>query len=120
MVVFFVAGIILATVISVSAVREAYRNKNIENEVQKLKKEANRIQSENSDLQKKIDYYSTPEFTERVSKDKMNMQKPDEGVIVVEQSTEQKNSNSEESEKVAVQAENKSNYRKWWDIFFKY
>lgn len=117
---FFIVGIILAGAISTRAVQEAYRNRKIEKEVEKLKQEAQKIQSENNTIQKKIDYYNTPEFVERVSKDKMNLQKPDENVVVVSQGAASQNQIETQKELAAEDDEQVSNYRKWWNFFFKY
>jgi len=119
-IVFFIAGIILTGIISTRAAQEAYRNRKIEKEVNELKNEALQIQNENAKIQKKIEYYSTPGFVEKISKDKMNMQKPDEKVIVVNQEI------SRESQVAGVQqnqVQNEQyvpNYLKWWNFFFKY
>lgn len=118
--VFFIAGIAAAIFISSNAVREAYRSKTIEKEVEGLKLEAQRIQSENKDLSERIAYFETSEFQEKVAKEKLNLQKPDETVVVVKQAVrqgEQKNNEQiiVEEDKVIV-----PNYRKWWDFFFKY
>jgi len=119
-IVFFIAGIILTGIISTRAAQEAYRNRKIEKEVNELKNEALQIQNENAKIQKKIEYYSTPGFVEKISKDKMNMQKPDEKVIVVNQEV------SRESQVAGVQqnqVQNEQyvpNYLKWWNFFFKY
>jgi len=119
-IVFFIAGIILTGIISTRAAQEAYRNRKIEKEVNELKNEALQIQNENAKIQKKIEYYSTPGFVEKISKDKMNMQKPDEKVIVVNREV------SRESQVAGVQqnqVQNEQyvpNYLKWWNFFFKY
>ena len=84
-IVLFFLGIILAAIISTSAIKEAYRSRKIEKEVEGMKQEAERIQNDNNVLQKQIDYYNTSQFVERVSKDKMNLQKPDENVVIVNQ-----------------------------------
>jgi cell division protein FtsL len=119
-IVFFAVGIILAGVITTRAVQEAYRSREIEKEIEGLKQEAERIQNENETIQKQIDYYSTSQFVEKVSKDKMNMQKPDENVIIVNRT------NSEQPQIAGVQSETVQNsqeipnYIKWWNFFFKY
>ena len=119
-IIFFIVGIILAGVISTRAVQEAYRNRKIEKEVEKLRQEAQKIQSENDVIQKKIDYYSTPEFVERVSKDKMNLQKTDENVLMVSQSAASQTQTENQNELTPEDSEQISNYRKWWNFFFKY
>lgn len=119
-VIFFIVGIILAGAISTRAFQEAYRNRKIEKEVDKLKQEAQKIQSENDTIQKKIDYYSTPQFVERVSKDKMNLQKPDENVVVVSRGVASQAQTETQSEEIVQNNQYISNYMKWWNFFFKY
>lgn len=120
MVILFITGITLAIVISISAVKEAYRSRKIEKEIEDLKQEAKHIQNDNNALQKQIDYYSTPQFVERVSKDKMNMQKPDENVVVVNHRITQQSQSTNEQSEVLQGDKNESNYIKWWNFFFKY
>jgi cell division protein FtsB len=118
--VIFIAGIILAGVIAARAIQEAYRNQKIEKEINALKQEAQNIQNENSTLQKQIDYYSTSQFIEKVSKDKMDMQKPGENVVVVSQEVAQKPQAVSEEIKVSNTEQDLPNYVKWWNLFFKY
>ena len=119
-IIFFVIGIILAGIISTRAVQEAYRNRKIEKEVEALKQEAQKVQDENGTIQKKIDYYSTPQFVERVSKDKMNLQKPDENVVVVSQGVASQTQTETQKEVATEDNQQVSNYMKWWNFFFKY
>ncbi len=119
-IVFFIAGIILTGIISTRAVQEAYRNRRIEKEVNELKNEALQIQNENAKIQKKIEYYSTPEFVEKISKDKMNMQKPDEKVIVVNQEISQESQIDGVRQDEIQNEQSMPNYLKWWNFFFKY
>jgi cell division protein FtsL len=119
-IILFIGGIILTVGISSSAIWEAYRGKKIENEVEKLKQEAQRVQNENNTIQQRISYYSTPQFVERVSKDKMNMQKPDENVVIVDQEKAVQQQISENRREVAQTEQAIPNYKKWWNFFFKY
>lgn len=119
-VVFFIVGIILAVFISVSAVREAYRSKTIEREVESLRQEAQQIQSENNNMTARIAYFETPEFQEKIAREKLNMQKPDENVVVVKPGTEQEARVVIEQDNVVAIERDVSNYQKWWNSFFKY
>ena len=119
-IVLFIIGIILAVAISIRAVKEAYRGRKIEKEIENLRQEAQRIQNDNNSLQKQIDYYNTPQYVERVSKDKMNLQKPDENVVVVSQGAKNQSQVSEGQNEVSQTSEDESNYKKWWNFFFKY
>jgi uncharacterized membrane-anchored protein YhcB (DUF1043 family) len=119
-IIFFIAGIIIAIVISVRAVQEAYRSRTIEKEVEGLKQQAQSIQNENSTIQKQLDYYSTAQFVEKVSKDRMNLQKPDENVVIVNQGNAVQAPAAENTDAVPQADQDAPNYAKWWDIFFKY
>jgi uncharacterized protein YlxW (UPF0749 family) len=65
-IIFFIVGVFLAITISSSAIKEAYRNRKIEKEVEQLKQEAQHIQNENKTIQQRIGYYSTPQFVEKI------------------------------------------------------
>lgn len=119
-IILFVAGIAVAGIISMRAVQEAYRSRKIEKEVEALKQQAQNVQNENNTIQKQIDYYSTPEFVERVSKDKMNLQKPDENVVVVSQMADVQPQTEENRNEIAQADQDVPNYEKWWNFFFKY
>jgi cell division protein FtsL len=118
--VFFIAGIVLAVFISVSAVREAYRSKTIEKEVESLRQEAQRIQSENEAMTQRIAYFETAQFQEKIAKEKLNLQKPDENVVVVKPGVGEQVQLEKVQNEVLQDAEEQSNYLKWWDSFFRY
>ncbi|MEI7891131.1 MAG: septum formation initiator family protein [bacterium] len=119
-VIFFIAGIVLAVLISISAVREAYRSKTIEKEVQALQQEADRIAKENDLLGQRIAYFETSDFQEKIAKEKLNLQKTDESVVVVKPGAQK-----EQQQEVAIEEDVQPqaavpNYQKWWNFFFKY
>lgn len=118
---FVLAGVIIATVIFYFSFKEAKRNKQIDQEIEKLRQEAEKIRTNNQGLQEKISYFKTPDFQEKIAKEKLNLQKPDEQVVIVKpspsyESVEQKSSNNQELEIT----QNIPNYKKWWNYFFKY
>lgn len=119
-IIFFLAGIALAVFISSSAVKQAYRSRKIEKEVENLKSEAAKIQNENNLLSQKIAYLQTPEFQEKIAKEKLNLQKPDESVVVVKQRIGQEPQVSDVQDQMVAVEQDISNYKKWWNIFFKY
>ena len=116
----FLAGIILAGSISYSAVREAYRNRKIENDIEQLQQEAKRIQTENNDLSSRIAYYETPEFQEKIAKEKLNLQKNDEKVVVVRPSIGKQEQVAGPSDEIIEVDQEMPNFIKWWNFFFKY
>ncbi len=118
---FILAGIAIVAVISCFSFKEKKRNNQIDQEIEKLRQEAGKIQANNRELQEKIAYFKTQDFQEKVAKEKLNLQKPDEQVVIVKPSPsyetgEQKPSDNQEPEAV----QNIPNYKKWWNYFFKY
>jgi hypothetical protein len=57
---------------------------------------------------------------EKVSKDKMNLQKPDENVVIVSQGASSQTQNETQKEVATEDNQQISNYMKWWNFFFKY
>lgn len=119
-VVFFIAGIILAATISTRAFQEAYRSRKIQKEVEDLKAQAQHVQNENEALRQRIAYFQTPEFQERVAKEKLNLQKPDENVVVVKPAAQEQLELQEKQTETVQASPEKPNYIKWWNFFFKY
>ena len=120
MVIFFIAGIFLAGLISTRAFQEAYRSRKIQKEVEDLQSEAERIQNENKALSQQISYLQTPDFQEKVAKEKLNLQKPDENVVVVKPGVSQPQSAPDQTVQGVVAQQDTPNYLKWWNAFFKY
>ncbi|EKD58497.1 MAG: hypothetical protein ACD_56C00112G0003 [uncultured bacterium] len=118
--IFFIIGIILAVTISTSAFQEAYRGRKIQKEVDDLKAQAQKIQNENEALKQRIAYFQTPEFQEKVAKEKLNLQKPDENVVIVKPSVQQGEEKAEDLQQVVQEELNVPNYMKWWNFLFKY
>lgn len=117
----FVIGIVVAGAVGWIASKEAYRNKKIEKEIEALKQEAERIRNENNALEEKIAYFETPEFKEKVAKEKLNLQKPDEKVVFIKPEQVQEDEVQQNATVVASNVEeNVPNYQKWWNYFFKY
>lgn len=109
----FVGGVLFATT------KVVYRERKIEKEIEAMMQEANRIKNENKMLQDKIEYFQTPEFQEKMAKEKLNMQKTDENVAIIKPSPSF--AEEEDLPQEPQQAEMElPNYIKWWNYFFKY
>jgi len=119
-IVYFAIGVFFAGFVSYSAFKEAYRDKKIENKIQELNQEKEKIQKENDALSKSIAFFETSQYQEKTAKQKLNMQKADENVVVVKPTMEQAPAeNISQDNKVEVASEI-PNYKKWLNFFFKY
>lgn len=115
LVVVFAVGVVL--VLS-SAWKEMGRSKRIEDEVAKLKEEADRIRNENRSISEKLSYFVTSDFEERKAKEQLGMKKADEEVVSVEVGSP-KSMKSEKSSLVSLHSDESPNYRKWIRYFLK-
>ena len=118
---FVIAGVIIAGWISYFSLKENKRNKQIEAEINNLRSEAENLRQNNDEMTDKISYFETPEFQEKVAKEKLNLQKEDESVAVIKPSPVLRNKNIDENAAVKKEiASEKPNYEKWREYFFKY
>lgn len=114
LIVALVVGVIL--VLS-SAWKEMKRSDRIEDEVAKLRQEADRIRNENRSISEKIAYFSTSDFEEREAKEKLGMKNGDEQMVSVEVGS-LKSPSSSAGDDASVIVSDEANYRKWMRYFF--
>lgn len=113
------AGIIF---VSISVWKEIKKKNEVQNEITKLQQEAEKISRENSSLKDKIAYLGSLDYKEKEAKDKLNMQNPEENVVIIKPGTakvEDSQKNISDSVPKEIISET-SNPKKWWDYFFKY
>lgn len=115
-----IIGLIAVGFISYFAIKENRRNKQIEMEIGKLKQEADKLRQNNQDMKEKIVYFETPEFQEKIAKEKLNLQKDNENVAIIKSAPVLKEKNQEVESGQAISYPEKPNYAKWWDHFFGY
>lgn len=96
--------------------RITWQKMEIQGQINKLKNEAERLEADNKDLAGYLDYFASESFKEREMRLKLNLQKPDEQVIII--SREEKKSKIEEPVSPDNKFEMISNMKKWWDYFF--
>lgn len=107
--------------VAISIYKETNKKRQIQSEIGKLREEADRIDRENSIIQEKIAYFESRDYMEKEAKDKLNLQNPDEQVVVVKPSMAKEipagNKPSIYDDRKALEP---ANYLKWRDYFFKY
>ena len=70
-----------------------------------------RLQKEQENLQNKLDLAQTPEFIEKEARERLNLAKVGETIILVESGDTQ--AQIQEKETIIV-----PNWKKWWHLFF--
>jgi cell division protein FtsB len=117
---FFLAGLTVIVLIGISLGKETYRKRQIQKEIESLQTEIQSLNQENSEINNLISYFSTREFEEKEAREKLNLQKEDERMIILRKELEAQN-NEKKNEDIPVQApeEDKSpNWQKWLKYFF--
>lgn len=88
----------------------------IQGQIDKLKNEADQLESDNKDLTGYLDYFASESFKEREMRLKLNLQKPDERVIIISRDE------NKPKEETTGPADNNSgmlsNINEWWNYFF--
>lgn len=116
---FAIAGLIAVGFISYFASKENKRNDQIEVEIEKLRQEADKLRQNNQDMEEKIVYFETPEFQEKIAKEKLNLQKENENVAIIKSNPATKEENKENKNiEQTISFPEKPNYVKWWNFFF--
>ncbi|MBU1119094.1 septum formation initiator family protein [Patescibacteria group bacterium] len=113
-------GFILLVLVSVALTKELMRKHNVNNEIEEVKKEIDRLERRNAELSSLIDYLRTDSFKEIQARQSLGMQKDGETSVAI---TEPVTPNTDipevpEINEKTLEAEG-SNVSKWWNYFFK-
>ncbi|MDI6778158.1 MAG: septum formation initiator family protein [Patescibacteria group bacterium] len=117
---FFIAGLCVLVMIGISLGREAYRKKQIQKEIEGLQTEIQKMNRENTELSNLISYLSTQEFQEKEAREKLNLQKENEKMVVLRKEGEAKKGEgrNESQENTAPPEKKGPNWKNWLEFFF--
>lgn len=117
-----VAGAVALIFIAVAIYREVAKKKEIQEKIEQLQQEAEKISRANALTQDKIAYLESRDYQEREAKDKLNLQSPDEQTVIIKPTLVEKENKIEtvDLSSVPPAAPQTSNPIKWWNYFFKY
>lgn len=113
-------GLVLLVLIAFATYKESNQKKQVQDQINSLKAEADQIASENMTLNDKIGYLGSKDYQEKEAKDIFNLRGPEENVVVIKPTltkvVESSDSPETNGKKLII---NTSNIQKWWDYFFK-
>lgn len=118
-------GLIALVFLTLALSREMYKKKQVQKEIDNLKAEAERIEKENIVMEDKLAYFESRDFQEKEARDKLNLQNPEEGMVIIKPSISKgafEDGNEDKQPEIARNEESKSisNQKRWWNYFFKY
>lgn len=116
----FIGGLILIF-ISIATIKESYKKRQVQREIDQMKQEADMIEKDNLNLSDKLSYLESRDFQEKEAKDKLSLQSPDENMVIVKQNSSFQSQapdqeDASNNKKVTVKI---SNMQKWWNYFFQ-
>lgn len=118
---FFLVGLGILVMIGISLGKETYRKRQIQKEIEKLQAEIQKINQENNELSNLISYLSTQEFQEKEAREKLNLQKEDEKLIMLRKETEAQPSPTQSGKQDSISqntAPSRTSNLKDWLVFF--
>lgn len=110
---------LIAVYMIVTLARSEYNSNQIEKYIEKSEQENMQIVSQNEELKSRLDYYSSPQYQEKIAKQNLGKVNPGEKVLVLRESavasvqTEVENLVPEG----LLENQNLKNYQKWWKYF---
>lgn len=116
--VIFLIVIFLLFVIGI--IREYFNKKGLDNDINELSQELDNLKLNQDKFLSSIDSYQNDFFTEQEAREKFNMQKPGEQVIVIPIENKQLvlSDNQQLIDKEELNNTKSSNLVAWWDYFF--
>ena len=97
---------------------QVYKQNKVNKEVDTLQTEIDQLDQENKDLDELISYLQTDEFKEKEAKDKLNLIKEGEKLVLIKEHELQGINNDEEVSTEAEVIVYHANYYWWWHYFF--
>jgi len=87
------------------------QKREVENEIAKLDSRVQEINKDNQELSELIKYLNTPEYAERQAREKLNLKKEGEQVVVLPPT-------ESEGNVAGISEESIPNYKRWYNYFF--
>ncbi len=113
--------------LSVQLVNVFYRKYKLNKEIVDLKAQISNSEKSNQQISAMFDYLGSPEFLEKEAREKLNMKRQGEEVVIVEPEKEQATTtgmsldlNLPSAEQIFANGKKEdSNFMKWWKYFFR-
>ena len=114
----FVFGCILLIFFSISFIREAVRNYEIDKEVATLEQEIAKLENKNVELASVVQYLNTDLYREKEARLRLNLQESGEKVVAVPDDYLGNDFAADDNSGEHSSADRRSNPLRWWNYFF--
>jgi len=116
--VLIVCGFMALFYISYSIFQQAYKQNQINVEIASLQQEVEDLHQDNQNLLDFVNYIQTDDFKEKEAKDKLNLVKEGETVVLVKEKEVPIRQEAVVEQKKPELVVNRSNYYWWWHLLF--
>ena len=114
--IWLVIGIVILGLVLSAFIRITLQKAAIQRQIDDLKAEKEKLESNNNDLAGLLDYFASESYKEREMRQKLGMQKPGEHVVIISRPDEQTSQGV--SPDSGSGSSGLSNIKKWWNYFF--
>lgn len=105
--------IIVGALLIFNLVRDIHRLLRASDQIKFAEKKAQDLEKENRELVEKKKYYQSPEFIEEQARNKLNMAKPGETIVILPPNIEEIFGKTKKETPVQL-----PNWQRWWKLFF--
>ncbi len=108
--------------LSLVLIKAVYKKHQLDQEIGALKTEIEKMDKKGQELTQLLNYFGSQDYLEKEAKEKLNLKKEGESVIMVPSSVIGQATSSESGAMSAVQKSEtaiENNLIKWWKFFFK-
>jgi len=101
-------------------VKTFYKKHQLDSEIANLKKEIDKIDKKDQELSNLLNYFDNQNFLEKEAKEKLNMKKEGENVVIVSEvsGSPQPSAAPLAAASAPAQEQESGNLLKWWQYFF--
>lgn len=110
---FQIVGILVGLILVVKITGDLLHLFKAWQQIEKMERKVAALEKKKKELSEKNQYYQTPEFIEEEARNKLNMAKPGEIIVVLPPNlSEFLNHSKNQNEEL------EPNWRRWWNLFF--
>ena len=109
--------------LSLVLVKAFYKKRQLDQEIGSLKAEIDKTDKKGQELSQLLSYFGSESYLEKEAKDKLNLKKEGENVVMVQEPAADQvvavDSSSDNQAAATAAPVNENNLVKWWKFFFK-
>lgn len=112
--------LILIAALGVSLGKQIFKKQSIGGEIGKLEADIGKLEKQKNDLTALLDYVKTDGFVEAEARNKLNLAKPGENLVLIPAGDSDPAAPPEAAASGPTPASRPSNLVKWWQYFFEH